>query len=639
MHHFLEGVSQAYGEYNVSTGVSCDTHLLPLDRCSVSGQLHLWSLLTSSKFEFLVPVWSLADSNKLCDYVDHTTVERSLRQVVSGKWEGHLATMNEDGILETAELDHLQFCSGYFARPKSDGLSARTIFNGRRMSRCFKPPPPVNICSGPEIAALISRLVDELGPGDWLIGDLRHWYHQIPLDESVRNWFGMRTADTAYRFRVLPMGWSYSCALAQRITMAILLHTMSGESRLGSTCRQDAANPPPYVVLEHDGKRVGVLACLYDNILIFCTHRPLAEQWHARVLRNMALFNATLKEWRHVKWEDMAASDISILKSGPSTNVVHLGAQYAYIKSRRRCRLAWRHPPEKAQKMVARAEQLTKTPSPADVAQVVGYILWDAALRGVPLADREDAIDVLKRVARYVHHDPTKPKWHTPGYELSERDRETLKNRMEPIRVNEWCTLRSLKRTSQRRVLAASDASSEALGWCILSSAGGVEMYDWIEGDLDDIMFIREMRAAELALRTAMTEHERRPIDIYLCIDATAVVGALRVGYSTNKQGNMILRRINSYRREYGADVFIVPIRGLDNAADCPSHYRQPSQERVRRTLEVLADFMLGMIRSRKPEGVESECEIRVDYDESCLFFDDEGGENDECTEARHTCA
>ena len=62
-------------------------------------------------------------------------------------------------------------------------------------------------------------------------GDLRHFFHQRPLGKDIQPFFGlilgrrrkcMRDRARAFLWRTLPMGWSYSPAIAQGIAWQFL---------------------------------------------------------------------------------------------------------------------------------------------------------------------------------------------------------------------------------------------------------------------------------------------------------------------------------------------------------------------------------------------------------------------------------
>jgi hypothetical protein len=45
--------------------------------------------------------------------------------------------------------------------------------------------------------------------------DLRHWFHQIKVDPELSRIFGLRDNEEYWEWATLPMGWSWSPAIAQ----------------------------------------------------------------------------------------------------------------------------------------------------------------------------------------------------------------------------------------------------------------------------------------------------------------------------------------------------------------------------------------------------------------------------------------
>lgn len=125
--------------------------------------------------------------------------------VVGMRYADHMAALRRAGLLRTGAA---AFYSGYFAVPKSK-VTSRSIFNGRRLSRACPIPPPVNLMGVNEV---VSKLKDHLhihGRMNVVVGDFRHWFHQLPAPEHLQRLFGLRTKTQQYTWRCLPMGWSF----------------------------------------------------------------------------------------------------------------------------------------------------------------------------------------------------------------------------------------------------------------------------------------------------------------------------------------------------------------------------------------------------------------------------------------------
>jgi hypothetical protein len=143
--------------------------------------------------------------------------------------------------------------------------------------------------------------------------DLRHYFHQIPLPESMRRFFGLSIGDRYFRWRVPPMGWSFSPWIAQSISVAMALEA----SPVDYKC--DAERTPAFVEIQ-DGKGANARVYVtYDNIA-FVGNENLVRAWAKR-------FHEVARRRRlKIKEGSEESASPQELKQGKSVN--HLGAQY-----------------------------------------------------------------------------------------------------------------------------------------------------------------------------------------------------------------------------------------------------------------------------------------------------------------------
>ena len=100
---------------------------------------------------------------------------------------------------------------------KNDGVTARSIFNGKHLSKDFITPATTNLPG-------VAEVLEEIGQCEYLIvGDWRHYFHQFGLIDSVSEYFGLLEGGDAWVYSVLPMCWSWSPRLAQSASVTILL--------------------------------------------------------------------------------------------------------------------------------------------------------------------------------------------------------------------------------------------------------------------------------------------------------------------------------------------------------------------------------------------------------------------------------
>lgn len=134
------------------------------------------------------------------------------------KYLEHFTALDESRLIRQRSLGSLRLTSQYFSVPKSD-VCDRAIFNGNRLSSLCKTPPSTNLID-------VCRLLQELKawgggrPLFLILADSRHWFHQIPLAESIKSFFGLviRSESSLFGFtwECLPMGWSWSPLVAKK---------------------------------------------------------------------------------------------------------------------------------------------------------------------------------------------------------------------------------------------------------------------------------------------------------------------------------------------------------------------------------------------------------------------------------------
>jgi hypothetical protein len=200
----------------------------------------------------------LSDISQL--WIEGPPTQINPHQPISSKFVHHIEALVNAKILRTS--DSVRYVSGYFAVAK-DPLTARSIFNGRKLSQLMNPPPNVNIPTIQDILALMMALKNT-GSLCAFTMDIRHWFHQISVEPSLSQYFGLNFAGQYYEWTTLPMGWSYSPRICQCIAWTVILRDPNPESNddglahARNLCR-GAQDPPRFVRIFDDGKKdVGV---------------------------------------------------------------------------------------------------------------------------------------------------------------------------------------------------------------------------------------------------------------------------------------------------------------------------------------------------------------------------------------------
>jgi hypothetical protein len=219
---------------------SKDASQLPLDEVLVAGTANLTQLgLIAEEFAFATDAFRILKDEAYAKrrvWNNPTDLPPpSMAKKTASKWKAHITTMQSslssagqkiNPILTPVLVGLVILVCTYFAVPKNEELS-RTIFNGRILSLYCRPPPPVNLVS---IAGLLILVSGYRGLSfDFL--DIRHWFHQLPVNPFLRRLFVIRSEDSFLSWQVLPMGWCWSPYLAQCMAWSLILHIPQARKR------------------------------------------------------------------------------------------------------------------------------------------------------------------------------------------------------------------------------------------------------------------------------------------------------------------------------------------------------------------------------------------------------------------------
>jgi hypothetical protein len=122
----------------------------------------------------------------------------------------------------------------------------------------------------------------------WIVeGDLRHWFHQIPVGADLQDLFGLRTTVI---WRCLPMGWSWSPLVAQALCWSFLLGRKAQQSPIfREEVLKETGHLPFWLDYNGEGKGFGVV--YYDNFFIAVGSQGDAKRVEKRLRENAAAFN------------------------------------------------------------------------------------------------------------------------------------------------------------------------------------------------------------------------------------------------------------------------------------------------------------------------------------------------------------
>jgi hypothetical protein len=589
-------VHQSYDGVASSVGEAAN---MKLDEITVSGGLRLAALneiIQKRQWRFayqLKALTQLEEFQKLLKSEVPPIDPKSEGHHSAKKWKRHLRALEEYKVLKWRAKSAIRAFEKYFAVMKSDGKTARAIFNGKILSQFFLPPPTTNL---PDIADVLA----ELSQCSYLIiGDWRHYFHQFGLADQVQNYFGLELGSDTWVYQVLPMGWSWSPRLAQSASMAILLEAASRAKLINPRDYQELENPPSMIKM-----RGGAVTVWYDNVLgmfqdpnsrdrfyeeltALCAEAQLNVIW-----KNLRKFNRNdMPESREKKAKEAATAEERDELALPE----YLGLMIANAQSKRHAdgdsaKLKWKHHPDR----LARWTDLTSSSTYKtlrDIARSVGCILWDAVISLRPLCDESKPLELLSKAGKAVQ----KCNWDaTLAGVVSEEEVEYLRSRLDIIvNASTYHTVRL--QTGASVINCASDACTEGFGYVVWdgttvdTNISQLRQIKFPERLSTAHIFLKEMYAAMQCIEAIARSHHG--VRIRLAEDNTAVLWSLRNGYSHNRHANIMIQRIHRTLEQSNCTLDVFPVPSACNAADAPSRNKPYDETADAACRKVLDDF------------------------------------------------
>lgn len=517
---------------------------------------------------------------------------------VHERYSQHFVDLEASTLIEEEVRGYAIFLSGYFSVLK--GLNnSRAIFNGKRLSKQCTTPPPVHLPSAGELAEKIRDHCRTHGRCETILGDFRHWFHQIPMPRRLRRYFCLQLKKKRYCWRGLPMGWSHSPAIAQAAGWAFLMYRRTGEKALFDEDAFRSLHMPTFVPTA-SGK--GFVSLYYDNFIIMTADANEANAIRKRILANSEALHIMLKPG---SFSQLSTEDVC------TQGFTHLGIRWLGRKERpqdkRMSGVSWWVEKRETWKtnFEATLRALTSgTPVARDrAAAIVGQAIFCVSISGKKLC-HSPCGRIIRMVARQigsdVHQDADgslrarwKRTWNT--------DQATSKRL-----VDAWNELQGTDnteifgrapppKTEMTSLVLATDASDKGYGavlmrrekdgsMTILATRGG----RWHGALADWHIYLKEARALFDGLRWAKLLHPGERFDVI--VDNSALAFALQNEVSSNQV-------MMSWLEEYEMDLQLVSrvtlAASADNPADVPSRPDDPEiedemRERIRNATQAL---------------------------------------------------
>lgn len=535
------------------------------------------------------------------------------------KYMSHFETLAAARIIEAQHGCECTSYSTYFSVRKNDTFD-RAIFNGRRVSKMFARPPPVNLITTSLLIKKLDEVLKNFPEAHITVGDFRHQFHQLPCGE-LSKFFGVACGRTRYKWKTVPMGFSHSPAIAQTVSLLLLTHGLIESGLVDSEFLKDQ-ELPQFIPIRGGG----FLIVYYDNYLIVTTSGTAMAEFNDQFRKTCSEFNAVVKEhqtfypntqsttcpedfyqadWRKTENMHLARTDPGEL---------HVG--FKYLGLHIRCQdqqMTWRVDQSKIDLL---SDTLPSTHTPRACALITGKVLASFGPSGRPFGsdtNMVDIIDVLRTVARFAH---VRNSWDARIC-LTEAQLSALETGWTNLIRNPWREVRSV--CLAESFIVATDASNWGWGVVVLDENGNIvkqHKKPWSTEEAKAHIFIREIWAAERGLKYFESlPMFKKDVHIYLVIDNTATAWAFQRGYTVNRIAMRAIRNVLHLYDNWS----IVTVVSEDNVADKPSRNKVATTLFAIKTFEAVQRSKMGRkcgIIKRQCDAVDGQKMRHVEYDD-----------------------
>ncbi len=484
-----------------------------------------------------------------------------------------------------------QFTSTYFEVPKS-ASETRAIFNGKALSEASPTPPPVNLADTRRFVERLKKYLchrrkdGKLNKVHIWMGDFRHWFHQLGMHPSRWKWFSVKCEEhLSYLWRVLPMGWSWSPAIAQAVAWSVLIAHTDAEKFLNLTPFKDRTARLPTFIETREG---GFITVYYDNFFVISPTEAERDGIAAMCSKNFHDFGAVVKEsaMRTVNHADFMSPG----------GFEYLGIHARGVSKGSSIILELR--PAKLKKWLPPAESL----STRDAAIIVGRAVFCGLLHGnVFLKDPlgRNTIKLARRVGIHASLFGWSSKWS--DISAVQALWSSIYNLIDhPVKHNIGQIERAEKsKTEQKHYILATDASLDGEGFCLyrlLPDSNELRLIDSAAFrtnlSFDAKIFDYEMEAVLRSLtRPEIRSLVHDPdVRVTLVVDNSGVAHSIRNGLTESDRGQEM---IDAMYDEI-ARVDTVLVISNDNPADVPSRtYKVRKTDDPTAEMEARAQRML----------------------------------------------
>ena len=480
---------------------------------------------------------------------------------VNTRYRAHIEALAACGILQRCDRADVEFLSGYFAVPKTDQHS-RAVFNGKRLSRLCRLPATVNLM---DLRTMIRQFCEQANgrqPFHVVMGDFRHWFHQIAAAKGMSRLFGIKLGNQFYRWTTVPMGWSWSPIFAQATAWSFLTYRKTNEEPLLDERAFASERQLPQCVRTPGG---GFVSVYYDNFIIVTPDKNEAVKWKQRITNNSDELHVVIKDgtFEHLDPERIERDGFT-----------YLGVAFRYQCHKDR-RGRWKmHSLEwKAAKQDEwRTKwQEAKPRTFRDMAIWIGRCVFISMLNKEPVQLQNEGRQLIahaREMGRIVGN-----RWDEDAPNgIVEDGSATIQAMLDRPAEKQASGKRSLSREG----VLTTDSSGKGYGWTFHEmnegqrsfghQANGLQWaYKWSEKEEQRTIFAKELEASLRALRWAKARGQRPR---YLVMDNSAAAFTLRNGFTNSEYGQKLLGEYEDVLADLPEVVLVV---SKDNPSDCAS--------------------------------------------------------------------
>lgn len=413
------------------------------------------------------------------------------RRPISRGMSSHAERLRQFDIVDeglarrpTTDMLLVVWCTLFLVAKKVAGL-ARLVIDARPINRRQRKPMAMHL---PSIHGVIAQILE------WEVAsscDGKSYFYQFPLAPGIARYFrarlgALRGHVTEVCLKRMPMGWSFSPAIAQRVANVLV-------------------------------RDLGI--AWVDDFIIGGTRQEYAAK-RSEFLRRLRRYN--------VEVDDDSLE--------PSESFEALGMEFDLRKKVYRVKPAWAAKREAVWRdILQRSKEGSATFR--EVFELFGGLIWSDYVMCRPLWLRAEALAALRALAKDVEREYDK-KVKLPAYAHANTEdwiAETIRN--------PWSAPHTRIRPSQAHELLFSDASSTGGAWIRIFKGQVVDGDAW-QHKQDLHIYYQELFAmCEAASRSGCD-----PRNVHIVDNAPAVGSATR-GHSSAYPANVLLRATYGHQR------------------------------------------------------------------------------------------